>query len=196
MNNDSRRNPFPRCIWPKCPDYQYHDLKLCVTHITIVAYQGKKYLPVMMRLADLEAHDRETAYHAEQEVKAVTREERRAQPVTIYALQGGFNVKIGYTSKPLQERLRSYPPNHTLLVAYTATRAEETRLKRKFAHLRTHGKEWFPYAPEVVEWVEQSIAEHGAPDPTITCGPAKATVRRPHAQKAALRPRHTAWHVA
>ena len=123
-------------------------------------------------------------------------DERPAGGGTIYALLSGYNVKIGWTGRDLQERLREYPPSTQLLVHFPGKRGDETRIKRRFAHLRTHGNEWFPYAPLVTEWVEQMIQDHGGPDPTITCGPAKYTTPRPHADKQTVKPRHTAWHVA
>ena len=115
---------------------------------------------------------------------------------TIYALLSGFNVKIGWTGRDLQSRLREYPPSTQLLVHYPGRRGDETRIKRRFAHLRTHGEEWFPYAPQVTEWVDQMVTEHGAPDASITCGPAKYEPPRPHAQKPMMRPKSTRWHVS
>lgn len=114
---------------------------------------------------------------------------QRATDGTIYALLSGYNVKVGWTGRDLQERLREYPPSTQLLVHFPAARGEETRIKRKFAHLKTHGNEWLPYAPQVTEWVDQMIREHGEPDPDITCGPAKYQVPRPHADKMTARPR-------
>lgn len=108
---------------------------------------------------------------------------------TVYALLAGYNVKVGFTSRPLIERLREYPPSTTVLAYFPGHRGDETRIKRKFAHLRTHGNEWLPYAPQVTEWVEQMIAEHGAPDPDMKCGPSKREVPRPHADKPQIRPR-------
>lgn len=113
----------------------------------------------------------------------------RPKDGTIYALLSGYNVKIGWTSRDLVDRLREYPPNSTVLVAYPGKRGEETKLKRKFAHLRTHGAEWFPYAPQITEWVDQMVTKHGPPDPSWTCGPAKAEPPRPHADRPVLRPR-------
>lgn len=108
---------------------------------------------------------------------------------TVYALLSGYNVKVGYTSRPLAERLREYPPSTTVLTYFPGQRGDETRIKRKFAHLRTHGNEWLPYAPQVIEWVEQMNAQHGAPDPALTCGPTKREVPRPHSTKPQIRPR-------
>lgn len=110
----------------------------------------------------------------------------------VYALQSGYNIKIGWTGRDLPARLREYPPSSSVLVAYPAQRGEETRIKRRFSHLRTHGNEWFPYAPEVTEWVARMVAEHGEPDPTWTCGPAKYVVPRPHQDKGGIRRRRRA----
>lgn len=109
---------------------------------------------------------------------------------TIYALLSGYNVKVGWTGRDLQARLREYPPSTQLLVHFPGVRGDETRIKRKFAHLRTHGNEWFPYAPQVTEWVAQMVHEHGDPDPDITCGPAKYETPRPHSQQSVVKPRY------
>lgn len=123
-------------------------------------------------------------------------EQRTTTDGTVYALLSGYNVKIGWTGRDLQARLREYPPSTQLLVHYPAKRGEETRIKRKFAHLRTHGNEWFPYAPQVTEWVEQMVREYGEPDATITCGPAKYEVPRPHSQRPHPKTQGWARHVS
>lgn len=180
-----------RCIWPKCHDYQHvPDAKMCATHTAIVMYQGHRNHSASMRYYQLLGLDADIAERERRDRIAAARESRRKSQATIYVVQGGFNIKIGYTTQPLQDRLRSYPPNHTLLVAFPGSRDTETHIKRKFAHLRTHGNEWLAHAPEVTEWVERMIAEHGAPDPTITCGPAKYQTPRPHAQDAVVKPRY------
>lgn len=113
---------------------------------------------------------------------------------TIYALLNGYNVKVGWTAN-LERRLREYPPSSQLLVAYPGTRKDETALKRRFAHIVTHGSEWFPYAPQITEWVDRMVAEHGAPD-GHTAGPRKSEVARPHADKPTARPRREVRHIA
>lgn len=120
---------------------------------------------------------------------AQRREESRVTDGTVYALLSGYNVKVGWTGRDLQDRLREYPPSTQLLVHFPGARGDETRVKRKFSHLKTHGNEWFPYAPQVTEWVDQMIREHGEPNPGITCGPAKYQVPRPHSDKTVIRPR-------
>lgn len=179
-----------RCIWPKCREYEYaKELKLCKTHAAIVMYQGDKHMFVKFQYYDLQGLDAELAYQQELTDQASARDERRSAPVTLYVIQGGMNVKIGYTARPLAARLRDYPPNHTLLVHFPGTRADETALKRKFRHLRTHGNEWLAHAPEVTEWIDRMIAEHGKPDADLTCGPAKYQVPRPHQDKQHPKPK-------
>lgn len=195
MTKRNSKEPFGhRCIWPKCTDYQHiPETKMCITHTAIVMYHGHKSQMASFRYYQLLGLDADIA---DEQERAAAAAETKPATGTIYALLSGYNVKIGWTGRDLQDRLREYPPSTQLLVHFPGKRGDETRIKRQFAHLRTHGNEWFPYAPLVTEWVEQMIREHGNPDATITCGPAKYTTPRPHATKQTVKPRHTAWHVA
>lgn len=178
------------CIWPKCREYRHNpDTKMCSTHTAIVMYQGHKDMAASARYYSLRGLDADLAEQERLDEATAERAARRKQLATIYVIQGGINIKVGYTTQPLQDRLRAYPPNHSLLVHFPGSRDTETHIKRKFAHLRTHGNEWLAHAPEVTEWVDRMVAEHGTPDPTLTCGPAKYRVPRPHSQPSALRPR-------
>lgn len=106
---------------------------------------------------------------------------------TIYAVLNGHTVKIGWTSN-LERRMRQYPPASTLLVAFPGTRKDEAAIHRRFAHLTIHGREWFPYAPQVVEWVERMVAQHGQPE-QIHLGPEPRKTPRPHEQKPMIKPK-------
>lgn len=89
---------------------------------------------------------------------------REAPPLdgTIYFLRIGGYVKIGWTSN-LEKRMRQYMPDTQLLAVKPGTRKDERQLHRKFAHLKTHGREWFPLAPQITEEIDATVAEHGAP---------------------------------
>lgn len=197
---------------PLCPERRGRGSKLCKDHATRVAEAigwkpsavwddeqraqlkaAKAEADSLRKQLSIEMDDNHATRRELRELKALPPAERhrteRPEDGTIYALLSGYNVKIGWTSRDLVDRLREYPPNSTVLVAYPGKRGEETKLKRKFAHLRTHGAEWFPYAPQITEWVDQMVTKHGPPDPSWTCGPAKAEPPRPHADRPVLRPR-------
>lgn len=177
-----------RCIWPKCREFEYaSELKLCKTHAAIVLYQADKHLFVKAQYWDLTSFDRQIEHALAEERREAERAKKRAQQGTIYAVLNGHTVKIGWTSN-LDRRMREYPPASTLLVSYPGTRKDEAALHRKFAHLTTHGREWFPYAPQVVEWVERMVAEHGEPEQP-TFGAKKVKPRRPHADKPMIKPK-------
>lgn len=101
---------------------------------------------------------------AEERKSEPAKKARKQAPVdgTVYFLRVGGYIKIGWTSN-LEKRMRQYQPDTQLLACKPGTRKEEHRLHRKFAHLKTHGREWFPLAPQITEEVEQTIADHGAP---------------------------------
>lgn len=196
-----------------CPNARMNGLKVCAkcaAHIAeSVRPTAKPPTESQRRIQDvyrLEAESlRDEVDRLRREVAQLTdmspserRRHARGTPTegTVYALLSGYNVKIGWTGRDLAERLREYPPNSTVLVAYPGARGEEARLKRRFAHHRTHGEEWFTVAPQITEWVDQMIREHGKPSPDITCGPSKYEPPRPHAQKPTLRPKSTRWHVS
>lgn len=100
---------------------------------------------------------------------------------TVYALQNGYTIKIGWTAN-LSQRMRTYPPSSILLVTYPGTRTDERAIHRRFAHLLTHGREWFPVAPQITEWVDRMVAQHGQPEQP-TFGGRKATPRQPRAKQ-------------
>lgn len=202
---------------PLCGQLRWRGTRLCKQHLIQIAEIAPR-----QQKQPLSAEDSLTTklYHAErqradtlqaevtrlraevEELTALPIQERRRRAKgtgdgTVYALLSGYNVKIGWTGRPLQDRLREYPPSTQLLAHFPAKRGEETRIKRKFAHLRTHGDEWFPYAPQVTEWVQQMVKEHGAPSPDLTCGPAAYETPRPHstakpAPRVRMAPRHIA----
>lgn len=93
----------------------------------------------------------------------------------IYFLRVGGYIKIGWTSN-LQKRMRQYQPDSQLLAVKPGTRKDENALHRKFAHLKTHGREWFPLAPQITEEADRIVADHG--DPPIVDFSARRTQRQ------------------
>lgn len=81
---------------------------------------------------------------------------------TIYFIRSGGYIKIGWTSN-LKNRMRGYLPDTTLLAVKPGTRRDENRIHKRFAHLTTHGREWFPLAPQITEYIAQVVREHGEP---------------------------------
>lgn len=83
--------------------------------------------------------------------------------VVYYLRVGGF-IKIGWTSN-LQNRMKSYAPDTTLLATEPGKRALETRRHRAFSVHRTHGREWYAMVPPLMDHIGRVAAEHGQPDP-------------------------------
>lgn len=106
--------------------------------------------------------------HTIQDERAERAKPRAKRPVrtdgVVYFLRVGGHIKIGWTSD-LNKRMRGYHPDSTLLATKPGTRKDERSLHRKFSHLTTHGREWFPLAPQILEEVDRTVAEHGEPQP-------------------------------
>lgn len=142
------------CVWPKCPKFAKNDLPLCWAHLTVAhsLYVKHSEDPDSAKIGYTVVRDQEPAPAP------------RARPTngTVYYLRSGGYVKIGWTSD-LQKRMRAYPPDTVLLAVRPGTRADENATHRRFAHLVTHGREWFPLAPQISEHINQVLAEHGPP---------------------------------
>lgn len=80
----------------------------------------------------------------------------------IYYIRIGWNIKIGWTSN-LERRMKDYPPDTLILAVHPGTEQDERRIHKKFAHLITDGREWFPAAPQILEHIESVKREHGEP---------------------------------
>ena len=115
--------------------------------------------PLERRIKELEAEVKE--------LTALPPRARRKQAAQvehghIYFLLSDNAVKIGWTSD-LDQRMKSYSPGTKILAVMPGARKDETRLHRKFSHLRTNRREWFAYSPQVMEEVERIVREHGDP---------------------------------
>lgn len=80
----------------------------------------------------------------------------------VYFLRIGGYIKIGWTSN-LQRRMREYAPDTLLLATMPGTRKDEKAVHRRFSHLKTHGREWFPLAPQITEYIDTVRSDHGEP---------------------------------
>jgi hypothetical protein len=143
-------------MWADCPQYGLGETRLCNAHLIIVV-----------------RHAQDVSYDIARMVAALSSPWQRASEPnaagpkdgTIYYLRSGGYVKIGWTSD-LQKRMRAYPPDTVLLAVRPGTRADENATHKRFAHLVTHGREWFPLAPQISEHIDQVLAENGPP-PTV-----------------------------
>lgn len=106
---------------------------------------------------------------------------------TVYYLEVGSHIKIGWASD-LANRMRSYPPNSRLLAAHPGTRSDESKMHRRFATARTHGREWYAPVPSLLHHIEQMKAAHGLPDVTFGAAPVSIPEPRP-TQYVAMRSR-------
>lgn len=90
-------------------------------------------------------------------------ESRRVQPGTVYYLQVGEHVKIGFTAD-LKQRMKAYPPTSKLLAAHPGTRHLEGEMHRTFGGSRAAGREWFLDTPELRRHIDQVVSQFGAPE--------------------------------
>lgn len=150
------------CCWPKCPKDRYAAvIPLCEAHLGIAhvlfvennGWQAAWYGPTARFVLD-----------GNDGLPVAQPEPDRAPPVegTVYFLRIGGYIKIGWTSD-LGKRMKGYPPDTSLLAVMPGLRTDEQQLHRKFAHLTTHGREWYPLAPQITEHIQRVITEHGDP---------------------------------
>lgn len=109
--------------WAEYREERYQDLLKRITDLNRELYEANSKLQLFM--------------DASQSSPAPSAPPPQPLPTegTIYALLSGYNVKVGWTGRDLQDRLREYPPSTQLLVHFPGVRGDETRIKRKFAHL-------------------------------------------------------------
>jgi hypothetical protein len=100
----------------------------------------------------------------------------------VYFLQVGGHIKIGWTAQ-FEQRMRSYPPNSILLARHPGTRADEKQLHKRFAVHRSHGQEWYPLVPVLLDHIKRVVAQFGEP-PSLTFGarPVEVPTPRPRQQ--------------
>lgn len=169
----------PPCIWPACHQRisAWPETKLCDKHLAFVV---REYESVLTHIEERRA-DRII-----RPASLAAPDEPSAQG-TIYFVQVGGHIKIGWTSD-LTKRMHAYPPNAILLAAHPGLRKDEWRLHKMFAAHRSHGREWYPLAPVILEHIKRVVAEHGQPD-EVAFGAKPVEVPRPHSTSGRPHPR-------
>lgn len=185
----SRRRLRATCCWPGCPKASYEEAPLCSAHITVAhgiqvrIWDGS---PAMYRASFVVDHHEDLA-----PLKA----EPNPVPGVVYYVQVGAHVKIGWTAD-MANRMRKYPPNSALLAQHPGTRQDETRIHRRFAADRTHGREWYVPSASLTRHIDNVVNEHGKPDaPNFGAQPVQIPMpHRTQSQKmiSKLGPRHIA----
>lgn len=174
-------DPPKKCLWPQCP-YQTvaglgERLPLCYDHAYRVWHaidaDNKKLQAII---------DRRVA--REQEARQSSKSASPASEDVVYYLQIGGHIKIGWTSN-LDQRMRSYPPNTILLAVHPGSRADEKALHKRFAVHRSHGQEWYPLVPVLLDHIKRVVAEQGEP-PATAFGAKPVKVPTPHRQRPQL----------
>ena len=150
IGNDLMKNQlFATCRWPGCEEMtDLGPLKMCVSHRAIVVnacVDDEWVIKAVAEMRDIKPQKRETPSEG-----------------FVYFLLSDGAVKIGWTSG-LDQRLKQYSPGARILAVKPGTKADEGKLHKKFAHLKTHRKEWFSHSPQVMEEVQRTIREHGEP---------------------------------
>lgn len=177
------------CRWPKCHNLRWvsRGYAICGMHAEFI-YNAMKppessTRALERRIGQLEA----VVQIKEQQIQRLQGPKPEPTPPkpapvdgTVYVLRCGGFIKIGWTSD-LTKRMRSYQPDTVLLATMPGTRKDEHRLHKRFAHLRTHGREWYPIAPQITEYVALMVAEHGQPDP-VTFAAKPVEVPRPYSR--------------
>lgn len=160
-------------MWPKCPKpIAWPESKLCVAHMAIIV---RDYVRIM---GPLDAIAREVGWDIP--IRDVAPKVKVDKPGIVYFLQVGGHIKIGWTSD-LTKRMRQYPPNAQLLATHPGLRKDELRLHKMFAAHRSHGREWYPLAPVILDHIKRVIAEHGQPvDVIFGAKPTEVPQPRPH----------------
>lgn len=167
-----RGDPPGKCCWPRCPNAaaNWLNLHVCQHHADLVTNavtdDRNRILENLRR-----RHEAAAAAAAPPPPPEKPREE------VIYYAQMGGHIKIGWTSN-LKRRMRSYPPNTRLLAVHPGSRKDEKQLHRRFAVHRSHGQEWYPLVPVLLDHIKRMVAQHGEP-PEMTFGAKPVEVRVP-----------------
>ena len=159
----------PMCCMPGCHKWNSDlpHLHLCNAHLAIVHKEVEA--SAFTGLLSVDGHHTLAAqiHFLEMELAAYKRADvarsTKGDNGTIYYVQSGGHIKIGWTSD-LTKRMRQYPPNCQLLANHPGTRADEQRLHKRFAAHRSHGREWYPLAPVILHHIDMMKTKHGDPD--------------------------------
>lgn len=195
------------------------DLLLCNRHIGLIARQApKKYttktvtktrrrtvhtseennlrIDIKIRNEKIASLKRDIAL-LEAQVNALTESKKPSRkidleaPGIVYFLRSGGYYKIGWTAD-LAGRMKSYAPDTLLLATFNGTRRDEKRLQKRFAHVKTHGREWFAMTADLTRFIEQVVTEHGAPAP-VDFGAKPVSIPMPHRLNTIAGPKPKGW---
>lgn len=121
---------------------------------------------------------------------------RKSAPIAgvVYIVRVGAFYKIGWASD-LANRMKAYPPDSVLMAVMPGTRKDETQMHRKFAHVRSHGREWYPLVPQINEQIASMVREHGEP-PASKFAAQPAAVPMPHRRIGGPKPKGSVQHRA
>ena len=174
-----RGNPSERCIWPRCSQAAATllNVHLCHTHADLVCNTVNQD---RQKMGELVA--RVAVTNPAPEPKPEPQREE-----VVYYVQIGGHIKIGWTGQ-LEQRMRQYPPNSQLLAVHPGTRADERALHKRFAVHRSHGQEWYPLVPVVLDHIKRMQDQHG-PAPELSFGAQPVKVPQPR-QKQTLQARY------
>lgn len=167
----ARQRPRGTCVWPSCPLDGWNEMPLCTMHLSIAADLHRDLVESLPRVVRRRDGECDVLPSIAQAREAATSDAPKIG--VIYFARNGGNVKIGWTSH-LEKRMKAYPPDTQLLAVKPGTRSDERQMHRRFAHLLTHGREWFPLAPQITEEVDRIVREHGAP-PVVDFAAKRAT---------------------
>jgi hypothetical protein len=159
-----------KCIWPRCSGAvaTYPLTNLCDLHAQLVHNAVAQDLNKLAAVIKLRREPSQPA------------PERTLREEVIYYVQVGGHIKIGWTSQ-LEQRMRNYPPNTVLLAVHPGSRSDERKLHRRFAVHRSHGQEWYPLVPVVLDHIKRMLAEHGSP-PVVFFGARPVEVPQPRSK--------------
>lgn len=146
------------CCWPDCPKVRLHVVPLCEAHLTIA-----REIWIDLNSPDQTRFYKYSGTISEPETNPEPVKKKPEHGVVYYVRSGGY-IKIGWTST-LAGRMKAYPPDSLLLATEPGTRADENRRHRQFAAHRTHGREWYAMAADLMRHIDRVKAEHGEPDP-------------------------------
>lgn len=153
------------CVWPDCRKRSstWPKLPLCDAHVLVV--------------------------RANSEPEQPPPEPKPAPPRdgVVYFVKNSGHIKIGWTVD-LAKRMRAYPPGSELLACHPGTRADEARLHKRFKVHLSHGREWYPLVPPLIEHIKSIVREHGEPD-AVDFMARPVTVPRPHSIRQGPTPR-------
>lgn len=180
----SFNTPRDDCFWPGCGRVvtTYPVTRLCDTHAERIAASVSERHAYDAAL-ERAAQERRTQWLDElvanrpDKPKPESKPEPERDPV-VYYVQIMSHIKIGWTGN-LEQRMRQFPPNSQLLAVHPGSRKDEAAIHKRFAHIRSHGREWYPLVPQLLEHIRNVVREHGEPQ-AVDFGAKPVEVPMPH----------------